>query len=220
LQFVFCEKAGDENIILKGEIYNYLFKVRRHKSHHKIFMRNPESPKILYKYSIKTLDRRKAELILENSEEVFEVPQKLISVGWCVVDSKTIEKTLPMINELGVQNIYFIFCEYSQRDIKLDFSRFEKILQNSSMQSGRFDIVKLHLSKSLEEFFNLFPETVVIDFSKDKLEKLEQKDVSILVGAEGGFSENERETFKIVKGLSSPYILKSQTALISAISLI
>ena len=220
MQFLFCEFGGNNEIVLKGEIYNYIFKVRRHRAEKNLFIRNPNSPKILHQYEIKEIDRRKAKLILKNSEENFDLPEKNISLGWCVVDSKTIEKTLPMINELGVQNIYFIYCDFSQKDIKLDFSRFEKILQNSSMQSGRFNITNLNLIDNIDIFMQKFPKTIAIDFSDKKIDKISQNEISILIGAEGGFSESEREKFTNIRGLNSPYILKSQTAVISAINLI
>jgi len=220
MQFLFCESGGDEEILLKGEVYNYIFKVRRHRSTENLFIRNVNNSKILYEYEIRDIDRRKAKLVLKKSQENFLVPDKNISLGWCVVDSKTIEKTLPMINELGVQDIYFIYCDFSQKDIKLDFQRFDKILQNSSMQSGRFNTVNLHLIDNINQFLEKFPETVAIDFSDKKIENIDKKDVSILIGAEGGFSESERAIFTNVRGLKSPYILKSQTAVISVINLI
>jgi len=220
LQFIFCENSGNNSILLKGELYNYIFKVRRHKSDEVLNFRNPNSPKIIYRYSVESIDRRKAKLKLESSFEDFIEPEKKITLGWCVVDIKTIEKTLPMINELGVQTIHFIYCKYSQKDIKLDFERLNKILQNSSMQSGRYDITKLSLSDSLDSFLENFPKTIAIDFSDEKLGEIDKNHISILIGAEGGFSQDEREKFKTVKGLKSPYILKSQTAVISAISLI
>jgi len=220
MQFLFCKKGGDDSIILKGEIYNYIFKVRRKRSEQPLYIRDPNSPKTLYRYSIESIDRRKAKLKLENSSETFIDPEKNISLGWCIVDIKTIEKTLPMINELGVKNIYFIYCQYSQKNINLEFDRFIKILQNSSMQSGRYDTINLHLVQSLDQYLQQFPETIAIDFSTEKIEKISKKDISLLVGSEGGFSEEERGKFKTVKGLNSPYILKSQTAVISAINLV
>lgn len=220
MQFLFCESGGEDSITLKGEIFNYIFKVRRHKSEKYLHIRNPQSPKILYKYLITEVDRRKAILILENSSETFLTPEKLITLGWCVVDSKTIEKTLPMLNELGIQNIYFIYCDYSQQNIKLDFDRFQKILQSSSMQSGRFNTINLYKSESLDIFLKDNPETVAIDFSNEKLEKMEKESISILVGSEGGFSEDERTKFRNIRGLDFSYILRSQTAVISAISII
>ena len=220
MQFLYCDNGGEKVVILKNEIYKYLFKVRRHKPENPIYIRNPEQPEILYKYEVISIDRRKAKISLISQQEQFIQPKKDISLGWCVVDNKVIEKTLPMINELGVQEIIFVYCDFSQQDIKLDLSRFERILRSSSMQSGRYDIPIIKIKKSVNEFLEEQPQTVVIDFSEEKLEKMAENSVSILVGAEGGFSENERKEFKIIKGLQSPYILRSQTAVISAISTI
>lgn len=57
--------------------------------------------------------------------------------AWCVIDIKSIKKVLPMLNELGVSRITFVYCDRSQINIKLDFARFERILEASMQQCGR-----------------------------------------------------------------------------------
>jgi len=215
LQFLYCEKSGDEVITLKGEVFNYLFKVRRHKLGEIISLRNPTSPKNLYKYRVDELQRSKAVLNLESFSEDFKAGTDLV-IGWCVIEPKVFEKTLPMLNELGVKKLYLIYCDYSQKNFKIDMKRVKRVLETSSMQSGRFDILEIELLSSIDEFQTKEPDFTAIDFSDTSLEK--EDFGTLLIGGEGGFSERERELFKKVKGIPSSYILRSQTATIFAIS--
>ncbi len=219
MQFIYLDRGGEESLQIDGDEYNYLFKVRRHKKDRPLFIRDRNKPEMLYQYSIENIDRRRASLKLISATKSCERPKKNLTVGWCVVDSKTIEKTLPMINELGVTEVVFIYCQYSQKDIEIDFERFSRVLESSSMQSGRFDTPKLRVLNSVAQFLLEFPNSIAIDFSEEKLKSCQKDSISLLVGAEGGFSEKERESFQRVAGLTSPYILRSQTALISAISI-
>jgi len=127
---------------------------------------------------------------------------------------------LPMLNEIGVKNLILITSDFSQRNFKFDLKRMEKILKNSSMQSGRFDFLKIEFSNSVQDFLMRFPNSAIIDFSQKKLNKNIANINSVLIGAEGGFSEKERKIFpqNQVYGLNSPYILKSETAVLVAIS--
>jgi len=220
LQFLFCENGGETNFILSGEAFNYVFKVRRHKRLKNLKIRNPKNPKTLFEYKITKIGRRDAELQLISSEEKYSLPEKELIVGWAIVDPKTVEKTLPMLNEIGVKKLVLVTSDFSQRNFKFDLNRMEKILKNSSMQSGRFDFLEIEFSNSVQDFLMRFPNSAIIDFSQNKLNNNIENINSVLIGAEGGFSEKERKIFpqNQVYGLNSPYILKSETAVLVAIS--
>ena len=136
MQFVYHPDAGEEILKIEGEIYNYIFKVRRHKNGEVIPLRNMEDG-YLYFYRIDEEDRRKATLILVEKEHTEIVPKGFFHLLWCIVDPKTIEKTLPMLNEIGVGKITFIYCERSQKNFRLRLDKLQKILINSSQQCGR-----------------------------------------------------------------------------------
>jgi len=220
LQFLFCENGGETNFILSGEAFNYVFKVRRHKRLKNLKIRNPKNPKTLFEYKITKIGRRDAELQLISSEEKYSLPEKELIVGWAIVDPKTVEKTLPMLNEIGVKKLVLVTSDFSQRNFKFDLNRMEKILKNSSMQSGRFDFLEIEFSNSVQDFLMRFPNSAIIDFSQNKLNNNIENINSVLIGAEGGFSEYERKIFlqNKVYGLNSPYILKSETAVLVAVS--
>ncbi len=221
MQFIFFQNAGNEIIEFDGEIYNYIFKVRRHKINEIVNIRSSvvEHSEILYKYKIIEINKRSAKLELIDRHENFEIRDKKIVAGWCITDSQTIEKNLPALNELGVDILYLIKCQFSQGDFRADFDRYSRILQSSSMQCGRYDFIKIYEIESINKFIELFPDSIAIDFSENKLSEIKNiNNISLIIGPEGGFHANERESFKNICGLNSKYILKSSTAIISAVS--
>ena len=217
--YIFSGEAGIDEITLRGEIHKYLVKVRRHNVDDEIYLRRRDKTEIRYKYKIINLGARSLDLKLISSE-VYEVkPPKDLHIGWCVIDSKSIEKVLASLNEIGVSKISFIYCDRSQRNFRLDFKRFDRILESSMQQCGRSSLIEFETYKSIENFIEKFPDTKVFDFSENILEGSVSFD-TVLVGCEGGFSDSEKEFLKNqeVFRLNTPMILRSETAVISVAS--
>lgn len=213
MQFVYHPQSGQDILVVQSEIYNYIFKVRRHKKGEVIAFRNMEDG-YLYFYRIDGVDRRKATLILTGKEYKEVVPKKFFHLLWCVVDPKTIEKTLPMLNELGVGKISFVYCARSQKNFRLNLDKFQKIVINSSQQCGRSRLLELEILQDLKEALEKYTDIVLIDFSEDLL-SCSDRIQRVLIGPEGGMTPKERERFTQVKGLDTPMILRSGTAAVS-----
>ncbi len=213
MQFVYHPQSGQDILVVQSEIYNYIFKVRRHKKGEVIAFRNMEDG-YLYFYRIDAVDRRKATLILTGKEYKEVVPKKFFHLLWCVVDPKTIEKTLPMLNELGVGKISFVYCARSQKNFRLNLDKFQKIVINSSQQCGRSRLLELEILQDLKEALEKYTDIVLIDFSEDLL-SCSDRIQRVLIGPEGGMTPKERERFTQVKGLDTPMILRSGTAAVS-----
>ncbi len=213
MQFVHHPDAGEEILKIEGEIYNYIFKVRRHKKGEVIPLRNMEDG-YLYFYRIDEVDRRKATLMLVEKEHKEIVPKRFFHLLWCIVDPKTIEKTLPMLNEIGVGKITFIYCERSQKNFRLRLDKLQKILINSSQQCGRSRLMELEVVVSLQEALQRYEDIVLVDFSEDFLSCADNIQRA-LIGPEGGITPQERARFAKIKGLDTPMILRSETAAVS-----
>lgn len=135
-----------------------------------------------------------------------------------MIDPKVIEKTLPFLNELGVAKLSFVYMEYSQKNFKLDFKRMEKILIESSQQCGRASLMELESFDDFKKFQQAYENIVLIDFEGEDLMNFDPGRYVFLVGAEGGFSQKEREINIKRAKLQANYILKAQTALIGVAS--
>jgi len=212
VQYLHHNDAGSSSLLLKGDEHRYLFKVRRHREGEVIALRNLVDEKI-YLYKITSLDKKEAHLLLENSKTLQVVAKKKLHIAWCVIDPKSVEKVLPTLNEMGVDSITFIYCDRSQKSFKPDFKRLEKILLNSSQQSGRSSLMQLSMDKELNSFLETHKDAVMLNFSKQTLN--EGSNIgTFVVGCEGGFTANEVALFKSenIMGLDTPLILKSESA--------
>jgi 16S rRNA (uracil1498-N3)-methyltransferase len=213
MRFLFDEDAGKETLTLKGESFKYIIKVRRHKVGDELGFRQKEGGDILYRYKIASTDGRSAELDLVSAKEERIAASKPLHIGWCVVDSNVVEKVLPLLNELGVSKITFIYCDRSQKNFKPDYKRYDRILESSMQQCGRSEKMRFDETKNIEAFIKQNPLTVVFDFCDEVFDG--SGDIhTVLIGSEGGFSEAERTLLqkqKIVR-LDTPMILRSETA--------
>ena len=219
MQFIYHKLALQEHLKIDGELHNYIFKVRRHDKEKSIYFRNLIDD-FIYEYEVEFLDKKIATLTLVAKEVKIISAKKKLHIGWCKIDFKNIEKVIASLNEIGVDKITFIECEYSQRNINLNFEKLEKLLQNSSSQSGRSDMIKLEYSKSLDEFLKLYPESYMFNFSTQNIENHKSDISTIILGCEGGFSSNEISKFSVDKivGVDSDIILRSETAMVSIAS--
>ena len=200
-------------------MHKYLFKVRRHSIDENISFRNLEDNNI-YEYKVQNIDRRKTILELVSSKELIIKPSIDLHIGWCIIDFKSIEKVIASLNELGCTKVTFITCEYSQKQYKINFEKLEKLLINSSQQSGRSNTIELDSCDSLDEFITQNPDTYMFNFSDNNIESHKDDIKTIVLGCEGGFSIKEVDKFnqdKIV-GINSNLILRSETAILAVSS--
>ena len=216
--YLLLDKKRVEHLTLKGENFKYLIKVRRHSVDDIIAIRYKEDIKELCNYKITSIDGRGVCLELLSSEIVEVKSAKELHIAWCKIDIKSIEKVLPSLSEIGVTKISFISCDRSQ-NIKLDFKRFERILEASMQQCGRTTYIEFDTYKNIEEFIINYPDTKVFDFCENSL-----KDGSgferVLIGAEGGFSPDEKQMLSSqeVFRLDTPMVLRSESAVIAVAS--
>ena len=217
--YMLLDEKPKEILELKGEDFKYLIKVRRQNVGDIINFRSRENMDILYGYKISTIENRA--LFLEQLSADINVVEskKSLHIAWCVIDIKSIEKVLPSLSEIGVNKISFIFCERSQKSFKLDFNRFNRILEASMQQCGRSSYIEFDTYKNIREFITKHPQTKVFDFTDKTLQEYQQID-RVLIGCEGGFSPSEKEFLKTqdVFRLDTPMVLRSESAVVAVAS--
>ena len=217
--YIFLDENPKQNITLKGELHKYLIKVRRHEVYDELFFRDRENIEILYKYKILNVDARSLDIEFISSEEKIIKSKKDLHIAWCIIDAKSIEKVLPSLSEIGVSRISFIGCDRTQKNFKLDFKRFERILEASMQQCGRSTYIEFDTFENIQNFIEEFPDTKVFDFTDKTID--DYSDIStVLIGCEGGFSSSEKEFLKKqdVFRLDTPMILRSESAVMAVAS--
>jgi 16S rRNA (uracil1498-N3)-methyltransferase len=216
--YLYSKQAGKSSLNLEGDEHRYIFKVRRYKVDDILYLRNLEDG-LLYQYIITFIDKRSATLMLQDSTLLEVKAKKRLHIGWCIVDPKSVEKVLPSLNEMGVDKITFFYCKRSQKSFKVDFKRLEKILLNSSQQSGRSEMMKLEIAESLELFLKENPQAKLLNFSENNFISNTQAD-TIVIGCEGGFTQDEVGLFdkRDIVGFNTPLVLKSESAVCAVAS--
>ncbi|MDD3466748.1 MAG: 16S rRNA (uracil(1498)-N(3))-methyltransferase [Campylobacterales bacterium] len=218
--FSYDEKSGADILKIEGDTFRHLFLARRSKDNESFLFCNLQEP-ALYEYKAINVSKKDATLELITKHEKPQKTKKT-ALGWCVVDPKTIEKTLPMLNEIGIDTLYFVYADRSQKNFKIDMPRLQKILINSCCQCGRMNLMSMEVFKNVREFVDKAGDFCVFDFG-GALPSSDDKDALFLIGPEGGFSDGERELLKQkakkILSFDTPNILRSETAVLSAASL-
>ena len=112
---------------------------------------------------------------------------------------------------------------------KINKERLEKIVIEASEQSNRINVPLIESPQTLDGFLKKNTmDLIFTDLNSDNIKidksKLTDKPVCIIIGPEGDFSESERDKILSFKGVQSvkinENILRSETAVISAISIV
>ena len=159
-------------------------------------------------------------------------PQKKnkIELAFCLVKKSPMEIILQKATELGVSKIIPIISERTEVK-ELNYDRAKKITIEATEQSNQMLPPEILEAIKLKDFLKNLKDTTKLLFadvnSNDNLsvEKLKNfKSLCILIGPEGDFSPSERQSIlsfsQVVPFTMSKNILRSDTAVISAISLV
>ena len=212
--------------LLSKEHTHYLVNVMRLKRGSKLNFFNKDGE---WKSEVIFLDKDRVEVkFLEKIKEANNIFQ--IKLAICLVKKHPMDFILQKATELGVSKIIPIISERTEvKDLNLD--RAKKIVIESTEQSNQLVPPEITDVKKLKDFLKTFDETSKLLFadvnSKENLKNDDLKDsksLCILIGPEGDFSPAERESI-LGNGSVKPFklsrnILRSDTAVISAISLV
>jgi len=153
-----------------------------------------------------------------------------VELAICLVKKNPMDIILQKATELGVTKITPIVSERTEVR-ELNFERARKIIIEATEQSNQLTPPEISKVTKLKDFLNNLNGSTKLLFadvnSKDKLKKevlSEAKFLSVLIGPEGDFSPSEIELIhrnpNVVPFTISRNILRSDTAVISAISLV
>ncbi len=132
--------------------------------------------------------------------------------------------------ELGIQKFVPVLCERSVvREINIE--RAEKIVTSAAEQSNRISVPEILKIQNLENFLKSFPENGSLIFCDINCESSNLKNIlskknptCILIGPEGDFSENERQSIvnhkKTISISLAKNILRAETAAIAATTIL
>ena len=175
------------------------------------------------------LDRDRVEVKFLNKLKE-SIKNSNIELAICLVKKSPMDTILQKATELGVSKIIPIVSERTEVK-ELNFERANKIVVEATEQSNQLIPPQISEVTKLRDYLKNLDDSSKLLFadvnSKENLKTevlKEAKTLSILIGPEGDFSLPERELIlansRVVSFTISKNILRSDTAVISAISLI
>ncbi|MDY2695908.1 MAG: RsmE family RNA methyltransferase [Eubacteriales bacterium] len=157
-------------------------------------------------------------------------PKINITIFQGLVKGEKIDLIVQKLTELGVSNLYMYDSEFAvakANDNKL--SRLNKISQEACKQCGRSIPLNIGQTLKFKEMLDCLKNYDVILFTneKNKLRNYEEiknaKNIAIIIGSEGGFSDNEIEqiySLGVINFGLGERILRAETACIATASIV
>ena len=204
---------------------HYLNKVMRIKENEVFSLFNSEGE---WEAKILRISKNIVEFKLMKQLRQKEITKKLW-LAFSPIKSNYQNFMLQKATELGVTKFMPVIFDRTIVRI-INKERLEKIVIEASEQSNRINVPTIEAPQTLDNFLKKkdLMDLIFTDLNSDNKKidksKLTDKPVCIIIGPEGDFSEAERDKILSLKNVQSikinDYILRSETAVISAISII
>ncbi len=163
--------------------------------------------------------------VLEKAPNKTE-PNVNVTLYQCLLKGDKMSEVIKHSVELGVKKIvpvYSKYCVKNPKDDKKLIERFNKIARSAAMQSYRGIIPEVSMPVSIEKV----PKDAILLYEKNgkPLKNVvntllsKNKEISVLIGSEGGIAPNEAELFNNRVNLG-PRILRGETAPVAVLSCI
>ncbi len=227
-RFYVQKPLGEE--ILKVEnvnIIHQLVSVFRYKESNEVIFFSDDGYD--YTYSISSLSKKEISFVLKDKKKGI-ILNKDITLYMSLVKKDTFENIVRYCTELGVTRFVPIISERSEKK-NLNEERLKIIATEATEQCGRNNIPVISPIISLEEALKVAENVVVASLfgndikNKETQKSLENKEISIFVGPEGGWTDREEKVFEennLTKIKLTNTVLKADTAAtsVSAIAIL
>ncbi|MFA5651977.1 MAG: RsmE family RNA methyltransferase [Candidatus Paceibacterota bacterium] len=177
-----------------------------------------------YEGYFKILSKNEAVLTIDKERKVKKPTNIELHIFQSIIKKDNFELIVEKGTEIGVSAFHPIITARSEKK-DLNIERLNKIAKEAAEQSGKTRPPEIFSPESLEKVISDFDgKLFVLDFDAPNFseEKFGDK-IGILIGPEGGWTENERDLFddKEIKNISlGPQILRAETAAIVVSALI
>jgi len=219
--FIDNEKIHGDKILIDNQEYYHIVKVMRYKKGYKLIISTGDG----YDYHsiIEEINDRFIVCRIENKEVNLNNSVVEINLFAAMIKEDNYELMVQKAVELGVHSITPLITQYtSERNIRID--RLEKIALEASKQCGRASRAEIREAKTYIDAVLSFKDNyAIMAYEKEKKVYLKDiipeirdaKSISVIIGPEGGFSEEEArqaEEKGIMKFSLGKRILRAETA--------
>ena len=228
---LFVSKKLSANILIyiKNKQYHFLKNVLRIKKEDNINLFDG----LTGEWVSKVISINRDNIVLQIQNKLRDIPQETdLWLIFAPIKSYRMNITIQKATELGISRFIPILTEYTNQS-KINFKNFELNIIEASEQSERLSIPTLDKTIKLDDLVDNFPSDRGLVFCDEGNENLptiynaltnetkKYKTWAVIIGPEGGFSENERRTISSLSSCISvslgKRILRSDTATTAAI---
>ena len=211
------------NILCTTELSHRIINVLRMKNDEKLSVFNNTKE---YEACL-SIDGKKVSINL--IEELSRVKcQNRVCIAVSVINMKLMDMIIQKSVELGATDFYPVYTKRSQyKNVDKKIDHWNKIIISATEQCGRLMMMKIHEPSNLEGFINQHKNKAcyLLNPEGDKFSSNDfyENDITVFIGPEGGFEDNELISFKQNNWKTRSIngnILRTETACISVLTLI
>ena len=203
--FVPPEQVSNESIIISGNEFRHLQKVKRKRVGDQIQITDGDGNFYTAKLSQIKATQATAEIV--KKQRLVGETLVAITLAQGLIRSQKMDWIIEKGTELGIKRFIPVETNYSQvRPSDLKYSRWEKITQSAIKQCGRSYLPKIEKKRKSNDLLEYLTKPVIFAHPgiKDSVSgiildlnrKRTFRELSLLIGPEGGFSEDEVLNFK------------------------
>ena len=196
MKFIYHPNAGEKELLLDGKAFKHVFISRRTKNNDSLYLQNLKDNK-RYLYKVQELKKNKAVLFLTNTEKLPEqtLPNKKVALS--IIDPKELKEAVRAMAQTGQSEFIFFYSERSQKNYKINTEKIKEIIIHSFEISGLNKYPKITTYKSIEELLeNESGNIFMLDVGGKHIDTIKNEIDILLVGPEGGFTDNEKNVMK------------------------
>ena len=131
--------------------------------------------------------------------------QNKVCIAVSVINMKLMDMIIQKSVELGATDFYPVYTKRSQyKNVDKKIDHWNKIIISATEQCGRLMMMKIHEPSNLEDFINQHDNKAcyLLNPEGDKFSSNDfyQNDITVFIGPEGGFEDNELISFSKIIG--------------------
>ena len=188
----------------------------------------------VYKCTITGFDKKQVLITIDEVTEFVQADAKRVLLAYAMPKAKKIDLVIQKATELGIAEIFLFISERSvvtldEEKKKTRFERWNRIAVEAVKQCCRSDVPVIHEVTDIEQICLHEPNQTTLFVAeregadiRDVTDIADNKrNVMIVVGPEGGFSENEMVMLTKMKAISvklGKNVLRTETAAITAVA--
>jgi 16S rRNA (uracil1498-N3)-methyltransferase len=200
-------------------LVNQVLRVLRMRVGEELVLFDGKSNEILYRIS--EIEPQAFQL-KKVTDFVPKLPPKKVTLAWSLLKKDKNEWVLQKATELGVSHFAPLVSDRTEK-LGFDMERAHSIVVEASEQCGRHDIPSLQEPMKLREFIGQHMGSTAVfvaDMDGNIPQSLDLEHVIVVVGPEGGWTDDERAFFKerdIPSIGLGHFTLRAETAAITAV---